>query len=463
MAKTKISEFSATAANNTDIDGINIAEGCAPSGINNAIRELMSQLKDQQTGASADNFTVGGNLVVTGTTTLSSALAVNQGGTGQITATDAINGLMPSQTGNSGKYLTTNGVAIAWGAVTPGTGTVTSVAMSTSLSGLSVTGSPVTSTGTLALSGTLGVGSGGTGATTLTANGVIIGNGTSALTAISPSTSGNVLLSNGTNWSSAAFPSASASVSGIVNTTTQTFAGAKTFSGAVVCGTTLDVSSTVSFSGTLGVGGAVTCSSTGEFNGLVTGNGFLSSAGSYNFTASNESIFGSAGSVTISVGGASRCGSTTAAFRPTNDIGLTLGTAGLRWGQIYSSVGTISTSDRNSKQNIEEINDVEKKVAVKLKGLFKKYKFKDAVTSKGNQARTHFGIIAQDVESAFLSENLNANEYGIFCSDTWYEKEEVVNGKNEIVIYESQVDGSIEKTRLGVRYDELFAFIISSI
>ena len=77
MAKTKISEYSATASNNTDINGIDIAEGCAPSGINNAIRELMAQLKDQQTGTDADNFTVGGNLSVTGTTTA----------TGTITAT----------------------------------------------------------------------------------------------------------------------------------------------------------------------------------------------------------------------------------------------------------------------------------------------------------------------------------------------------------------------------------------
>jgi len=54
MAKTKISEFSSTPANNTDIDSINIAEGCAPSGINDAIRELMSQLKDWQAGLSGD-------------------------------------------------------------------------------------------------------------------------------------------------------------------------------------------------------------------------------------------------------------------------------------------------------------------------------------------------------------------------------------------------------------------------
>jgi hypothetical protein len=70
MAKNKISEFSSTPANNSDIGGINIAEGCAPSGINNAIRELMAQLKDQQSGADGDNFTVGGNLSVTGTTAL---------------------------------------------------------------------------------------------------------------------------------------------------------------------------------------------------------------------------------------------------------------------------------------------------------------------------------------------------------------------------------------------------------
>ena len=69
MSKDKVSEWSATAANNTDIGGINIAEGCAPSGINNAIRELMAQVKDMQAGTDADNFAVGGNLTVTGTAT----------------------------------------------------------------------------------------------------------------------------------------------------------------------------------------------------------------------------------------------------------------------------------------------------------------------------------------------------------------------------------------------------------
>ena len=69
MAKTKISEFDVDPSNNTDINSINIAEGCAPSGINNAIRQLMSDLKEQQTGASGDDFTVGGDLTVDGTST----------------------------------------------------------------------------------------------------------------------------------------------------------------------------------------------------------------------------------------------------------------------------------------------------------------------------------------------------------------------------------------------------------
>ena len=71
MAKTKISEFDASAGNNTDVNSVNIAEGCAPSGINNAIREVMAALKRFQTGADGDAITVGGALVVSGEATLS--------------------------------------------------------------------------------------------------------------------------------------------------------------------------------------------------------------------------------------------------------------------------------------------------------------------------------------------------------------------------------------------------------
>jgi hypothetical protein len=69
MPRTKISEFSSTPASNTDIDSINISEGCAPSGINDAIRELMAQLKDWQSGTSNDPYVVGS----------SGSLTLNQG------------------------------------------------------------------------------------------------------------------------------------------------------------------------------------------------------------------------------------------------------------------------------------------------------------------------------------------------------------------------------------------------
>jgi hypothetical protein len=69
MPKTKISEYSSTANSNTDISGINIDEGCAPSGINNAIRTLMAQLKDWQSGTSGDYTAVAAGGTGVGTLT----------------------------------------------------------------------------------------------------------------------------------------------------------------------------------------------------------------------------------------------------------------------------------------------------------------------------------------------------------------------------------------------------------
>jgi hypothetical protein len=66
MPKTKISEYSTTNSANTDIESINIDEGCAPSGINNAIRELMVHLKEFQTGSSGDPLTVAGGMFISG-------------------------------------------------------------------------------------------------------------------------------------------------------------------------------------------------------------------------------------------------------------------------------------------------------------------------------------------------------------------------------------------------------------
>lgn len=60
----------------------------------------------------------GGPITSTGTLTIGGTLAISNGGTGQTTAANAINALLPTQTSNSGKFLTTNGSVASWGSVT---------------------------------------------------------------------------------------------------------------------------------------------------------------------------------------------------------------------------------------------------------------------------------------------------------------------------------------------------------
>ena len=189
MAKTKISEFSSTAASNTDIDNINIAEGCSPANVNNAIRSLMSQLKNQQDGSSGDNFSVGGNLTVTGTTTLTTVLPVTSGGTGASTDTGARTALSAAKSGANSDITSITGLTTPLTTAQGGTGTA-----STTFANLATN-----------VTGTLPVANGGTGAATLTSGSVIVGAGTSTPTFVAPTTTGNVLFTtNGTSWSSTA-------------------------------------------------------------------------------------------------------------------------------------------------------------------------------------------------------------------------------------------------------------------
>ena len=46
MAKDKLNDYSATNASNTDVGGVNVDEGMLPSAVNNALRELMTHLKE---------------------------------------------------------------------------------------------------------------------------------------------------------------------------------------------------------------------------------------------------------------------------------------------------------------------------------------------------------------------------------------------------------------------------------
>jgi len=121
MPRAKISEFSTTAGDNTDIDGINIAEGCAPSGINDAIRELMAQLKDFQSGAAGDNITVVGTLAAKGTSSSGADLKLYEdtdNGTNYVgfmapaSIASNVQWTLPSADGSANQVLSTNGSGV---------------------------------------------------------------------------------------------------------------------------------------------------------------------------------------------------------------------------------------------------------------------------------------------------------------------------------------------------------------
>lgn len=163
-----------------------------------------------------------------------------------------------------------------------------------------------------------------------------------------------------------------------------------------------------------------------------------------------------------------------------SDDAMDIGQSSARYDDIYATNGSIQTSDRNEKQDIEELTEAEKRVAVAAKGLLRKFRWKSAVEEKGDNARTHFGIMAQDLQAAFAAEGLDAGDYAMFISDTWWETQtevpaveaneekgiEAKDAYTRILTFATQEEapeGATERTRLGVRYSELLAFIIGAL
>jgi len=184
-----LGSISTQAADNVNIDG-GAVDGVT-LGTNAAVTE-----------AQIDNVNINGNTIVS--TDTDGDLSLTPNGTGDL----ILDGLKwPQADGTADYVLKTNGSGqLAWTAQSGGggSGTVTSVDVSGGTTGLTTSGGPVTTSGTITLAGTLAVANGGTGATSLTANNVVLGNGTSAVQFVAPGTSGNVLTSNGTTWTSAA-------------------------------------------------------------------------------------------------------------------------------------------------------------------------------------------------------------------------------------------------------------------
>ena len=196
------------------------------------------------------------------------------------------------------------------------------------------------------------------------------------------------------------------------------------------------------------------------------------------------------------------------------DNAVDLGTGSIRFNDAYITNGVTAGSDRTLKQDILEITAAEYNVAKVCKGLLRSFRWIDAVEEKGDDARIHFGIIAQDLQDAFTAEGLDVGRYAMFMSDTWWETQtevaaveavkgvefvqaveasealysedgelvseavEAVEGVEGVEAVEAKdaytrtdtfqtlaeaPEGATECTRLGVRYSELLAFIIAAL
>ena len=134
------------------------------------------------------------------------------------------------------------------------------------------------------------------------------------------------------------------------------------------------------------------------------------------------------------------------------DNAIDLGYGSGRFDDIYATNATIQTSDQTEKQDIAALTSTEMLVGKRISALFKTFRWKDKVASKGDNARTHTGIIAQDVQAAFTAEGLDAGDYSLFISSTWL----VDSEGNEV---EEGTEGAVSKTRMGIRYPELLSFV----
>jgi hypothetical protein len=168
----------------------------------------------------------------------------------------------------------------------------------------------------------------------------------------------------------------------------------------------------------------------------------------------------STGTLSLRAGGATRLSISGLAVHPGGDNTITLGRAGDRWSVVYAASGTISTSDEREKEDVADIDEAALRAVSRIS--FSQFKFRDAVERKGDGARLHFGALGQQVREAFEAEGLDAFRYGVLCYDEWDTE------------YEDALDNSGEPTgekrvvtqggsRLGVRYDELFALKLAAL
>ena len=131
---------------------------------------------------------------------------------------------------------------------------------------------------------------------------------------------------------------------------------------------------------------------------------------------------------------------------PLTDNVRTLGTAGQRWSVVHAATGAINTSDARAKRDIGGVDDA--LLDAWGDAGWRVFRFVDAWAAKGEAARWHVGLVAQEVRDA-IDARLGtgaAVRWGLLCHDSWDEQ--------------SGEDGQVVRPagdRWGLRYEEIFA------
>jgi|9_EtaG_2_1085328.scaffolds.fasta_scaffold33150_2 hypothetical protein len=162
--------------------------------------------------------------------------------------------------------------------------------------------------------------------------------------------------------------------------------------------------------------------------------------------------------------------------RPMEDNDTDIGDSANRFDDIFATNGTIQTSDQNEKQQIASLTTAEITAAKAISKLFKTFKWNSSVTENGDAARTHAGVIAQEVQTVMTDAGLDAGDYAFFIRGTWWEydfeippveadEEAGVKARDAYTrtrtyyTADEAPEGATQRTRLGIRYPELLAFI----
>ena len=172
--------------------------------------------------------------------------------------------------------------------------------------------------------------------------------------------------------------------------------------------------------------------------------------------------------INLGAGTSTRFSSTGSTFAPGSDNRFNLGSSALRWNVVFASTDAINTSDAREKTSVTNPDEALMRAWGKVN--FKSFQFTDAVEKKGEDARTHFGVIAQQVAEAFASEGLDVSRYALFCYDKWgdeYEDVEVVDVEAVLDEQGTEVKPAVTHTekrlitpagdRYGIRYSEALA------